>query len=167
MDATVQIPFYNSLLVDFSESVRIERSSVHNRSNSGPVLKFVIGIILKSRVKEINHSLLRLIGSIKSNSINITHDKLVELHSKNKAILDTIHFTYEDIKSAPWYYYPIKNSLITLIETVKELEMASRIKAFPERNEIPLTYDELKELSEALQGWECASEQTDLFAAQS
>jgi hypothetical protein len=49
------------------------------------------------------------------------------------------------------------------IINLKYFEQKLRLAAYPDRNKIILSYDEMLELKDALQHWETAEEQSDVY----
>lgn len=91
------------------------------------------------------------------------HDELVKRHTSTKQILDSIYALKIDrIKPSP-KNEELFNALNAFIDVAKQLEMKLRIAAYPERNYIPFTYDEMREMKEAMKDWEPAEEQNDIY----
>lgn len=79
----------------------------------------------------------------------ISKDRLISNHRDTKELIDKISLKIENYKNEAI----ISKRIHKLLCVLKEIEMIERINAFPEENEIELTYDELKQLEAELKGW--------------
>ena len=77
--------------------------------------------------------------------------QLIKEYKNIRGILDNALALFEEKDVSK----TLRKSFNEFINFVKKTEMKYRIAAYPERNQVPMTYDELKELSEALRGWKC------------
>lgn len=109
-------------------------------------LYFVIAVsiraILHSQIKKVYKLKMEVKTKIENNKISI--DNLKNSHSKIKTYLDNMGPRLQKLQGEPI----MKPKLDVLVSEMKEIELMERMAAYPERNEIVLTYDELKELNE-------------------
>lgn len=103
---------------------------------------------------ELKKNLDLLISSFKNESI----ENIKSEHTSLKSKLDYFISNHQNKFSGYWFTKSLDKPVKELVSTLKEVEMHLRANAYPERNEVLLTYDELKELSEAFSGWDCPSE---------
>jgi len=91
---------------------------------------------------------------------SISQKKLKRDHKNTVNVLEKINLKIGDkLKNEKI----IKPHLLKMINNIKEIELIERVAAHPERNEIVLSYDELKELSIALKDFEPAEEQSNIY----
>lgn len=85
---------------------------------------------------------LKIEKRISSKSVSL--DRWKEEHSITKKLLNDLHPRLKKLEGEKI----MKPSLDGLIQEIKKIELIERVAAYPERNEIVLTFDELRELSE-------------------
>jgi hypothetical protein len=118
------------------------------------------------KLNKINQTLLpKVEEEIKTKSA----EELIETHQFIKSCLDLIHSkkfrtrnSNTNINHPSWLIKPLIKPVMEFIDVMKQVELKYRISAYPERNQIVLTYDEMRELSELTKGWEPAEEQSTL-----
>jgi hypothetical protein len=91
--------------------------------------------------------------------------ELIKIHNRNKSTLDTTDLTRIHNLKKSWYQSSLITMLSKVVSITKEVEMHSRILLYPERNEVVLTYDELRELISLTSEFECASEQSNSYSS--
>jgi|GEM_PF-6750210 len=92
---------------------------------------------------------------------SISVERLKNNHKNTLKILERLHITLEDKFKTEKL---IKPSIFKMINSIKEIEQIERLAAYPENNQIVLSYDEMRELSLALKGFEPAEEQSDVYS---
>ena len=74
---------------------------------------------------------------------SVSVDKLIEEHTITKKLLNNIAPRLQKLEGEKI----MKPALDRLLNEIKKIELIERVAAYPDRNEIVLTYDELIELT--------------------
>ena len=90
----------------------------------------------------------------------VSKEKLIRNHTSTVQIIEKLYSKLDGRLATEKLIMP---SIIKVLNTIKEIELIQRVGAYPERNEVVLTYDELKELSAALKDFEPAEEQSNIY----
>lgn len=115
--------------------------------------------IIKSLTKKITRLNDELSNGLPSFSINVSDpnvfESFVSIHSSMIDTLDKFSSLEHRIKKIESESIKtLANETIRCINLLKEYELKIRVLLYPERNEVLLTFDELKELSELQKDWE-------------
>lgn len=108
-------------------------------------------LIMTRRVKKL---ITKIESDIKSGVM--TKEKLIQNHELTQKLLDKIVPLLPILKGE----FIISPALNGLVNEIKKVEMKQRVAAYPEENEILLTYDELKELEEQYSSWEYSNNES-------
>jgi hypothetical protein len=129
---------------------------------------FVLAMFINRKINKVNSALVKDIANFENIVKSVSKVAMVKRHANIKEGLDKYGEMADVLRSTTfenfnWYMKRLVKSCAALIENAKILEMKCRLAAYPESNEVVLTYDELRELNEALKGWESAEEQSDIY----
>jgi hypothetical protein len=94
----------------------------------------------------------------------LSQEEMANMHRDTKQMLDIItslgvHKIKPTHKTAH-----LSVSLNSFLDAAKEIELKMRVAAYPEKNTVLFTYDELAELAEAMKGFEPAEEQSEIYS---
>jgi hypothetical protein len=109
-----------------------------------PTYFFIAGffrVYFTLKIRRVKSIYLMIEKKIANKSVSV--DKLIEEHTITKKLLNNIAPRLQKLEGEKI----MKPALDRLLNEIKKIELIERVAAYPDRNEIVLTYDELIELT--------------------
>lgn len=136
-----------------------------------PLDKFLEFFTIKHLLKKLHESQKEIEENISSlNKADINEGLKMEYANTHKnllKLLDKVYFmkkSFETSHLSNGTSKQLADALLSCINVLMQYEFAIRLKVFPERNVVPLSYEELKELRDCYKGWEPAEEQSEIYS---
>ncbi len=126
---------------------------------------FSLSHLLK-KIKENNEEIFTNLQNI--NQAPVTPKNIQafrKIHSQLFKLIDQIEFirTINEALFSDQKHIELVIELKRGVNLLIDYELKIRLRFFPEKNKVVLTYDELKELRETMKGWEPADEQSEIY----